>query len=196
MAIEKGRLTDEAMTFVREVAEHFRNLPLYFYDQSTSTDQLKSVLAQHKNDHGLDVCVVDYIALMTDTAKSPYEKLTMIADKLRNQAKDFDIPLIVASQLNRASLNGKPTLSALKESGQVENNAGGVIFPYREAMESGEQLEDPTKEPATIIIAKNRHGPNHVEFPCYFLPQKMQWKAKEYEVIDPMNAMQEKRSIG
>lgn len=195
MAIERGQLTDETFALVKEQANTFRDLPLFFHDYSVTSNELEALLLSHKTTRGLDLAFVDYIALVNQPGESGYERVTAIADNLRRYANIFDIPLVAASQLNRASLLSKPSLSSLKESGQVENNAGVVIFPYRVPQEEGDDRPDPEAEPALIIVAKNRHGPNDYEIDAEFLPKKMLWRQKIVPPQEPNNAHQEKRSI-
>lgn len=195
MKIEKGQMTDESFAFVKKTAQEFQDLPLYFHDSTLTTSELESLLFTQQDKRGLDVAFVDYIALVNSKGDSGYERVTAIADDLRRQANIFDIPLVAASQLNRASLLSKPTLSALKESGQVENNAGAVFFPYRIPIDDDNPQVDPEVESAVIIVAKNRHGPNNYEIDAEFVPSKMLWRQKITPVEDPQSAYQEQRSI-
>lgn len=185
MKIEKGQLTDQSMRLLREHAEGFKKLPIYFYDRSITSLGVADVLNVHKDRHGLDMAVLDYIGLVKDTGRTPYEKITQASINIRGHARDFDIPFIVASQLNRASMNregGRPMLQDLKESGEVENDSGAVIFPFRLPKE--EEDDNPDVEAAEIIVAKNRHGPVGT-FAAEFLPKQMVWRPIGGVIIDP-----------
>lgn len=186
MAIERGQLSDETWKFIQSEIETLSKLPIYFYDRVVTTDEWRMVMEAHKNQFGLDIGIVDYNALMRDKGNSPYERVTNISIALKGHAKDFDIPYLVAAQLNRASLDGPPTLKALKESGQVENDAGVVLFPYRLPRD---EESHPEFDEAKIIIAKNRHGPVG-EFPAEFHFKQMVWKSKEGVPIPPPNVKQ------
>ena len=195
MKIEKGQLTDQSLQLVRDAAETFKGLPIYFYDRSTSSIELATIMRDVKNRVGLDVAIVDYIALLSDKGNTPYERVSNISMNLRSHARDFDIPMLVVSQLNRASLgreSGRPALQDLKESGQIENDSGAVIFPFRPKNE--DENPDPDVERAEIIIAKNRHGPVG-SIAVEFVPKRMQWRPIGGEIIDPPSAKRENRSI-
>jgi replicative DNA helicase len=84
-------------------------------------------------------------------------------------AKDFGIPIICCAQLNRAteSRTGeggkKPTLSDLRDSGSIEQDADIVLFLYRDEYYkdiSGAENAGATEtaNTAEVIVAKNRHG--------------------------------------
>jgi replicative DNA helicase len=184
MKIEKGQLTEQSLKLLFHHAKQFEKLPIYFYDRSITSLEIGDALTFHKDKHGLDMTVVDYIGLLKEQGKTPYEKVTQASINLRGHARDFDIPLIVVSQLNRASLNresGRPMLQDLKESGQVENDSGAVIFPFR--LPSDED-DNPDVEEAEIIVAKNRHGPIGT-FAAEFLPRQMIWRPLGGVVVDP-----------
>lgn len=198
MKVEKGLLSEVSMKELRHAVETFKDLPLYFFDRSTTSVDLATILSEQKNRRGLDFVIVDYIALLQDQGKSPYEKITEISKNLRGHARDFDIPLIAVSQLNRASLNregGRPQLQDLKESGQIENDSGAVIFPFRPKVENEEEDRNPDVESAELIVAKNRHGPANVTFPVEFLPKQMVWREAGGPIINPPTAERENRSI-
>ena len=85
-------------------------------------------------------------------------------------AKDFGVPFVVAAQLKRGTegrtgADKKPTLSDLRDSGSIEQDADIVLFLYRDEYYkdiSGKSQEDPESNvnanTAEVIVAKNRHG--------------------------------------
>lgn len=69
--------------------------------------------------------------------------------ELRRIALEFDVPLILAAQVGRASEGREPTLADLKDSGSIEQVADVVMFIHGNERGSGKR---------TIIVAKNRNG--------------------------------------
>lgn len=98
--------------------------------------------------------VVDYMQLMT--SKSKLERHNQVAEfsrQLKMMAKDFQVPVIALSQLNRNVENraeAQPRLSDLRESGAIEQDADVVMLLRREGTDPNEVM--------VIDIAKNRHG--------------------------------------
>ena len=95
--------------------------------------------------------------------ESRQQEISSITRTLKIMAKELNVPIILLSQLSRASEkrdkgNRRPMLSDLRESGAIEQDADVVIFLHREGyyMDAGEDVDD-TK--AEIIIAKQRSGP-------------------------------------
>lgn len=76
------------------------------------------------------------------------------AQMLKSLAKDVGCTVIALSQMNRASDQlGKPRLSSLRDSGEIEQEADAVCFLWTQA-------DNLTANPLEVefFLAKNRHG--------------------------------------
>jgi replicative DNA helicase len=117
--------------------------------------------AQESSRGGLSLVIVDYLQLMRpeDPRQNRVEQVGQISRGLKILAQELMIPVIGVSQLSRAPEQrpgGKPMLSDLRESGQIEQDADVVMFIWREER----YKEDSEREgEADIIIAKHRNGP-------------------------------------
>jgi replicative DNA helicase len=102
---------------------------------------------------GLDVVFIDYLQLITgDSKASRLEQLSAITRTLKLTAKSLRIPIFCGSQLNRASEHQeRPSLSSLRESGSIEQDADRVLLLHR----------DESKGVHEIIQAKCRNGSLH-----------------------------------
>ena len=76
------------------------------------------------------------------------EQVATASRAIKRLAMDLKCPIIVGSQLNRAGAEN-PTLSSLRESGSIEQDASQVIL-----------IKDPAEygEASKMIVAKNRNG--------------------------------------
>ena len=74
-------------------------------------------------------------------------------------AKELHVPVIVLSQLNRASEkeNRVPRLSDLRESGSIEQDADVVLMLAR-PKDADEKFQT-AADSADLIVAKQRNGP-------------------------------------
>jgi replicative DNA helicase len=91
-------------------------------------------------------------------------------------ARELRIPVISASQLNRAvEARGtkKPQLADLRESGSIEQDADVVMFLYRP--EENKDLAPGDKIPTMLSIDKHRNGALR-EIPYMFNGALMQFK--------------------
>jgi replicative DNA helicase len=113
--------------------------------------------SMHRN-RPLAGIVVDYLQLMRDPRDLPrHEKVAEMTRNLKLLSRELQIPVIACSQLNRESTrrgDGTPSLSDLRESGSIEQDADVVILLHRDDDDAG---LTPGEELA-LILAKNRQG--------------------------------------
>lgn len=60
------------------------------------------------------------------------EELSYLSRKLKNFAKKEGVPVIVGSQLSKTGYNKEPTLSDLRDTGAIADNADLVIFTWED----------------------------------------------------------------
>ena len=141
------------------------DLPIYLDDTSSVTvSDIKAKirrLNQDPNRDNVGLVVIDYLQLMSSGKRneSRVQEISEITRNLKIMAKELNVPLICLSQLSRSAEKGqgkdaRPSLSDLRDSGSIEQDADAVLFLYRDFYYN--QEEDQTK--AECIVAKNRHG--------------------------------------
>ena len=112
---------------------------------------------------GLALIVIDYLQLMGADDNKPENRqleVSEISRKLKLLAREFGIPVLALSQLSRAlesRSDKRPTLSDLRESGALEQDADVVMFLYRDEVYNAESRE--SKGVAEVQVAKHRAGP-------------------------------------
>ncbi len=106
---------------------------------------------------GLQVLVLDYLQLCSVPNKgNRTDEIGEISRGLKGLAKELGIAVIALSQLNRdveKRTGGRPTLSDLRSSGDIEQDADCVMFLWRE--------NNPAEDEPQLIgcgIEKNRQG--------------------------------------
>jgi replicative DNA helicase len=128
-------------------------------DRSTVTiADIRTKCRRVKQEYDLALVVVDYIGLMTGEGENENLKIASISRGLKLLARDLNVPIIALSQLNRGveqRNNKRPTMSDLRQSGAIEQDADLILFIYRD--EVYEPLT-PNKGIAEIIISKHRNG--------------------------------------
>ena len=121
--------------------------------------------------------MVDYVQLMEPTNggrryDSEYAEVTANSKALARLAKKLNVPVIAAAQLNREADNRadkRPQMSDLRSSGQLEQDAAVIMFPFRPSFYEHSDGPSPGFEEAEIGIAKNRFGPTGI-VRCAFRP--------------------------
>lgn len=103
---------------------------------------------------GKKLFVIDHLGLVqssTPTAQH-YLDVGRITATLHAMSKELDICIITLVQMNREAEGKKPTLSQIRESGNIEQDADVIMFLYRER-----DLEE-DNIPTQLIVEKNRDG--------------------------------------
>ncbi len=129
---------------------------------SLSVMQIRAKARRLKAERGLDLVIVDYLQLATGHGRfeNRTQEVSYISRSLKGIAKELNCPVIALSQLSRAPEAGKgrePQLSALRESGAIEQDADVVIFIHR-AQSSGTGFDEPGVV-TELNIGKQRNGP-------------------------------------
>ena len=154
----RGRMTAGEVDLLNDYINELSGWNLSVDSESLNVDELVAECRIQKQQHGLDLLVVDHIHLMPlQDARNEVRELDEITAKLKRLAIELDIHVIAVAQLNRGkekALETRPTMSDIRGSGGIEQNANLVIFPYRPAYY--DNTENPTK--AELILAKNRDG--------------------------------------
>jgi replicative DNA helicase len=135
--------------------------PLFIDDTpALSITEMRAKARRLQAEHGLGLLVVDYLQLMSGRGRQENrtQEISAISRGLKGLSKELNVPLIAISQLNRApeERGGRPRLSDLRESGQIEQDADVVAFLYREELM---KPTDSNRGRAELIIEKQRNGP-------------------------------------
>lgn len=176
--LRTGRMSKEEYGRLSMAAGRMADLTMFFDDQpGLEIGALRARARQLWLENKINLIVIDYLQLITPPkmVDNQQQWIAFVSASLKNLAKELKIPIIVLSQLSRAteSRGGerKPLLSDLRDSGAIEQDADVVMFVYRP--EYYKDLFKGKKDPqyeigshsypieglAEIIIAKNRNGP-------------------------------------
>jgi len=179
--LRTGRLSnDQEFSAVQEAMARLSEAQIHIDDEpGTNILKMRSAARRLKNEHGLDLLIVDYLQLMSPTntkaSDSMVQQVTEISRSLKILARELDVPVIALSQLSRAveQRGGKPRLSDLRDSGSIEQDADVVMFIHRED-KMNKDVESERPNIAEILVEKHRNGPvgsaelyfdgNHVRF--------------------------------
>lgn len=163
--LRTGRLSnDQEFEALQTAMQKLDRAPIHIIDEAAmNIVKMRSAARRLKNEHGLDMLIVDYLQLMSPTltkgSDSMVQQITEISRSLKILAKEMEIPVIALSQLSRAveQRGGKPRLSDLRDSGSIEQDADVVMFIHREdKMNKDKEAERPNI--AEIMVEKHRNG--------------------------------------
>lgn len=158
MKFRNGDMSDTDWTSLATASGILAKTDVYFDDTAGITvAQMKAKLRRLKK---LDLVIIDYLQLMSGGGRydNRSTEVGAISRSLKIMAKEFDVPVITLSQLNRETekTKSKPQLSHLRESGAIEQDADVIMFLWKP-----EEDEDNPSSISVVKcdIAKNRHGP-------------------------------------
>ena len=164
--VRKGMLSTDHYQKLVEACGVVSDAPIFIDDTSALTPlEIRAKARRLKSAHGLRCVLVDYLQLMhlgTGRVESRQQEISTISRYLKSLARELDVPVVVLSQLNRASEGReghRPRMSDLRESGSIEQDADVVMLLHREDYyHRGEDGYEPDNT-AEVIIAKQRNGP-------------------------------------
>lgn len=153
--LKNNRLTDRDFDQIRNRRAILDNLNIAIDDRTNiNPADVRGFVRGLSKKHDVSGVVVDYLQLMSSSSREKrLDQVTEFSRQMKILAKDFKVPVVVLSQLNRASesrSDGIPKISDLRESGAIEQDADVVMLLRREGDEPNERL--------VIDVAKNRHG--------------------------------------
>ncbi len=166
--IRVGNLTDEEWERLDYRIKRLEDAKIFIDDTpGISVFELRAKCRRLKNQHNIDVIIIDYLQLMTGTPETRgnrEQEVSTISRSLKALAKELNVPVIALSQLNRSvevrTGSKRPQLSDLRESGAIEQDADMVVFIHRPEKYGILQDEEGNSLVglAEIILAKHRNG--------------------------------------
>ena len=133
-------------------------------EASQSAESVRLQAKAMQRDGGLGMVVVDYLQLLDPPTggknRNREREVADISRAFKALAMDLDVPVVLVSQLNRASLaraDKRPAMSDLRESGAIEQDSDVIVMLHE---------PDPDERPnqLEVLIVKQRDGsPGDVE---------------------------------
>ncbi|QJU58081.1 replicative DNA helicase [Sphingomonas sp. AP4-R1] len=138
--LRMGKISQADFRNLARAAQDLEHLPLYIDDTPGLTiAALRTRARRLKRQRGIGLIIVDYLQLLTGSAKAAGEnrvqEISEISRGLKTLAKELAVPVMALSQLSRqveSREDKRPQLSDLRESGSIEQDADIVLFVFRE----------------------------------------------------------------
>ena len=160
--LRSGNLEENDWVKLAQTAQLLSGSEIFIDDTAGIT--ISEMKAKLRRLRSVDLVIVDYLQLMS-SGKRTDNRVQEVSEMTRNlklMARELDVPVIVLSQLSRAteSRQGhRQMLSDLRESGSIEQDADIVMFLYRESYyQLQEGAPAPEQDTVECIVSKNRHG--------------------------------------
>lgn len=162
-AVQKN-LTGENNMRLTEAMDRLMKANIYIDDTpGLEAVELRSRARRMKSRYDVELIVIDYLQLMNYSkfSKDGRQRETMaISGAIKAMAKELEVPVMVLSQLSRATEgrgDNVPKLSDLRDSGAIEQDADVVLLLYRPSYyKHGDERDSDNR--AVVDVAKFRHG--------------------------------------
>jgi len=162
--VRNGKLEQEDWPKLSAAMNKLKDVPLYIDDTPALTptelrSRVRKVVRENRGE--IAMVMIDYLQLMqvAGSSEGRTAEISEISRSLKAIAKEFNVPVVALSQLNRSleqRPNKRPVNSDLRESGAIEQDADVIMFIYRDEVY---HEDTPDKGVAEIIIGKQRNGP-------------------------------------
>lgn len=154
----QNKLTKAEQKSIDRARQLIQESAVYIDDDTHLTPQiLHHKLSTLVKRHGVKAAFIDYLQLMRNgDGSDPRVEVTNISKSIKCLAGSLQIPIVVASQLNRQPEgrdNGEPRVSDLRESGSIEQDADIVMLIHRPGMYASVDTGL-----TNVIVGKNRRG--------------------------------------
>lgn len=152
-ALKRSSLNAFEARAVDESLERLNHCPLYFSDDAVSLSEITNIVGAMAAEVPMGLVVVDYLQLIRAPRdiRERRHQVEAVSQGLKTLALQYRVPVLCLSSLSRASSDDKnkpPTLSSLRESGELEHDADVILLLHRAYHE----------ETTTCTVAKNRDG--------------------------------------
>ena len=161
--VRTGKLEKDDWLKLAGATEKLKGTQVFIDDTPALTPtELRSRVRKLVREQGdLGMIMVDYLQLMrvAGSGEGRTAEISEISRSLKAIAKEFKVPVVALSQLNRSleqRPNKRPVNSDLRESGAIEQDADVIMLIYRDEVYNE---DSPDKGVAEIIIGKQRNGP-------------------------------------
>lgn len=156
-----GALQDSDYPRLAAASSKISRLPIHVLDRQADWEYIKRDIRRHARG-GLDLVILDYLTLL-DLKTGKNDRRDLVVGRVANEAKQLALQLnlvfVLLSQLNREyakRTDHEPVISDLRDSGEIEQAADIIIFPFRPI------IFDPDfkpKDKAFLKVAKARDLP-------------------------------------
>ncbi len=169
--IQEGKTVAQARDVFKKVAPYLRTECSV---GTTDADDIRHIVEIYEYElNSFPVVFIDYLQILKahDTHMTDKQAVDYNVLRLKQLSRDFKIPVVILSSMNRMSYSDIISMAALKESGAIEYTADvclGLQHANMEQIKTGtstgkaektiRQMKGKSERDMEIIILKNRNG--------------------------------------
>lgn len=184
--MRSGKVTISDFEQIRDAASKIYEAPLYIADMpNMRLLDLRTMARQLRSRYNIEIIFIDYLSLISSENQllPRHEQIAGISRSLKSLARELNIPVVALSQVGRPAEGRAPSLSDIRESGSLEQDADVVMFLHRERLSAHDESQGKGRDfviDTDLILAKQRNGPIGTVH-LVFHPQYTTFHSKEPE---------------
>ncbi|NCB98856.1 MAG: hypothetical protein EOM36_10925, partial [Bacteroidia bacterium] len=157
--LQLGTRGSTEFTQMSNFIEHETGLKSVIYDKANmAIDDLILRARDMVDNFGCRILFIDYIQIIEASddlkRKDKREQIMSVSLRLKQLARDLNVPVVVAAQLTRDADKERPRLSSFAETSQIEKDADVAILIWNTTVKAEEIEYDKTY----LLVEKNRDG--------------------------------------
>lgn len=142
-----GNLDSEDLDGIKNACAQISRWDLFIDDSGCTIDDVKRKCRKMKK-LGCEVIFIDQLSKITGGKGSQFERYTENCSQIALLKKELRIPIFLLCQINREGAE-KPTMSNLKQTGMLEEDADMIFILHR---------DDLTQNETDVMLVKHRQG--------------------------------------
>ena len=144
---------------------------------SIQGSDIRSIIKRDFRRHGIKLVILDYLQKIDQGRDDERMAIVKASKAIQDTCVETGVPALVLAQLNRdAELTKRPTMSELKGSSQIEQDADAIAFLWPEE----DPFDVPPEQllPVNLSIEKNKDGVRGLDQKLYFDRPLMTFKER------------------
>lgn len=181
--VRTGQLKEEHFEKILNASGSISNLPMWINETASTMQEIRAAIRHQQPIHRADLVVIDYLQLLRikTSGRSREQEVAGMSRDAKLLSGEYNIPVIMLSQLNRNAEGRRPNLGDLRESGALEQDADNVLFlhpcSYDEVLEKGFS-HIPGQTWIELSLSKQRSGPTGI-VDLIYIPSLLTFKNVE-----------------
>lgn len=133
MKLRTANVDDDAWGKLADAMQDMGGLPISFLFDCMAVEDVVNTVRKKARKGEIELLIIDYLQFMETRKPFKEERLRIgyISHALKRLARTAHIPVIALAQVTRQGEGSMPTMKMLKESGDIEQDADGIIFLHR-----------------------------------------------------------------
>lgn len=176
--LQGGVLPENKWESVTDAVSAMYKMPIHISNNAKTPAEIRAKAVEIYEQQGLGLIVIDYLQRLSPDSRcrSRDEEVGQMSNAIKDLALDLKTPVLLLSQLNRDEQNKRPSMSRLRESGNIEQDADVVVLLHEPDAEDVPHARQEARRGIygmggkyiEMIVDKNRHGKVGITAAAFF----------------------------